>query len=59
MFAIECETVEMAGKALAAMRQMVLNTELDESIVKVSGVIKAKSKGDKNERSAVRSDSEG
>lgn len=30
MFAIQCDTIEEAGQALAAVRAMVLNGELDE-----------------------------
>jgi hypothetical protein len=40
MFAIECETVEMAGKALEAVREMALNGEMDDQIAKMAREIR-------------------
>ena len=39
-FAIECDDVEMAAKALETVRQMVLNGALDDPIARVSGEIR-------------------
>lgn len=44
MFAIQCDTTEEAGQALVAVREMVLNGELDEQLAKASKDIRARFK---------------
>ena len=43
-FAIECDGLDMVAKALEAVRQMVLNGDLDEPIGKAAKDIRAKFK---------------
>lgn len=44
MFAIRCGTSEQAGLAPAAVREMVLNGDLDDQLAKASKDIRAKFK---------------
>ncbi|CAN1504540.1 hypothetical protein MCEREM21A_00602 [Sphingomonadaceae bacterium] len=44
MFAIQCATIEEAGQALAAVREMVLSGEMDEQLAKASMDIRARFK---------------
>jgi hypothetical protein len=42
MYAVQCATIEEAGQALAAVREMVLNGEMDEQLTKASKDIRAR-----------------
>ncbi len=44
MFAIHCDSVEDVAKALAAVREMVMNGEMDEQLAKASKDIRARFK---------------
>jgi hypothetical protein len=44
MYAVQCDTIEGAGQALAAVREMVLNGDLDDQLAKASKDIRAKFK---------------
>ncbi len=44
MFAIHCDSVEDVAKALAAIREMVLNGDFDEQLAKASKDIRARFK---------------
>jgi hypothetical protein len=44
MFSIQCDTIEGAGQALAAVREMVLNGDLDDQLAKASKNIRARFK---------------
>ena len=42
MYAVQCDTIEGTGQALAAVRGMVLNGDLDEQLAKASKEIRAR-----------------
>ena len=44
MYAVQCDTIEGAGQALAAVRGMVLNGDLDDQLAKASKDIRARFK---------------
>lgn len=44
MFAIQCGTIDEAGQALAAVRKMVVEGDLDEQLAKASKDIRARFK---------------
>ena len=46
MYAVQCDTIEGAGQALAAVREMVLNGDLDDQLAKSSKEIRARFKAD-------------
>ncbi len=46
MFAIQCDSLDGAAQALAAMREMVLNGDLDEQLAKASKEIRARFKAE-------------
>jgi len=46
MFAIQCASLEGAAQALAAVREMVLNGDLDDQLAKSSKEIRARFKAD-------------
>ncbi len=46
MYAVQCDTIEGAGQALAAVREMVRNGDLDDQLAKASKDIRAKFKAE-------------
>jgi len=46
MFAIQCASLDEAAQALAAVREMVLNGDLDDQLAKSSKEIRARFKAD-------------